>query len=89
MTPPRRPWWKRRRWIAALAAYLLALPILYLLSGGPALYAVRRGWLSGPTIRPVYLPAWTDILGEPIIGPVYRAYCDWWVTRADQHRASG
>lgn len=81
----RRPWWKRKRWAAVAPLWLAAV---YLLLGGPSQYACRRGWLSGATVRPVYLPAWTDILEVPVLGPVYLAYCDWWVTLADQHRAA-
>lgn len=49
---PRRPWWRKKRWVAA---GLLWLPIAYALSYGPASYAVGRGWLGGG-VRAAYAP---------------------------------
>ncbi len=78
-----KPFWKRKRWIAAIGVWLI---IVFLLLGGPSQYACRRGWLSGENVRIVYLPGWTPILDVPVLGSAYLAYCDWWVGLADRHR---
>ena len=39
---PRKPFWKRKRWIAAAVLWLV---IAYIASEGPVWYAVQRGWL--------------------------------------------
>jgi len=51
---PRR-WWARKRWRLA-AALWLSLPILYLLSLGPAAYLVGRGWADAADVDPYYAP---------------------------------
>jgi hypothetical protein len=45
---PKRPWWRRKRVSAVLAAWLLAA---YVLSLGPAHYAAVRGWLPRPLLH--------------------------------------
>lgn len=50
-----RPFWKRKRWIAA-AALWLALPAAYPLSLGPAAYVCGRGWLSREAVTEIYGP---------------------------------
>lgn len=39
---PRRPWWQKKRWAAAVA--LVAAPCSWELVTGPAMYAAQRGW---------------------------------------------
>lgn len=41
-SPPHRRWWTKKRWLAAIALWML---IAYPSSVGPAHYAVGRGWL--------------------------------------------
>ena len=54
MTAPSvRPRWKKKRWAAALAAWLI---IAYPLSLWPIAYAVGRGWLTTAGPNAVYAP---------------------------------
>lgn len=72
--PARRPWWKRKRWWAAGALWLL---VAYPLSVGPVVYAVGRGWAPmGLTYFGV--PATEAVQPTPLDGP-YAAYLDWWI----------
>ena len=43
---PRRPWWKKKRWAAALALWLA---VAYPVSEGPYEYARVRRWISDTT----------------------------------------
>jgi hypothetical protein len=82
---PQRPFWKRKRWIAAAVLWLVSM---YPLSLGPAFYCVGRGWLSaGDDVatafyKPlVYVARWTgqhDRIGD---------YGKWWMTVGDRHSA--
>lgn len=49
----RLPWWKKKRWGAALALWLA---VAYPLSLGPIAYMVGRGWLPVAQIQGVYAP---------------------------------
>src|SRR5690606_14751489 len=71
MTEPRNPWWKRKRWIAALALWL-ALPVLYPFSAGPAEYAVQRGWVYRSVVGPYYRPLRWATRGRRV--PWFKAY---------------
>jgi hypothetical protein len=51
--PQRSPWWKRKRWIAAIVVWLV---ITYPLSIWPAAYAVERGWLPVGMANFCYTP---------------------------------
>ncbi len=51
--PQRAPGWKRKRWIAAAAMWLV---IAYPLSIWPAAYLVGRGWLPAATASVAYAP---------------------------------
>lgn len=50
---PHRPWWRKKRW---LAAGLLWLVLAYPLGRGPAAYAVVRGWLPVAYEQTLYAP---------------------------------
>ena len=52
MTEP-KPWWKRKRWIAALVLWLV---IAYPLSLWPVAYLVGRGWLPVTPVKAAYAP---------------------------------
>lgn len=51
MTP--RPWWRKKRYAAALALWLIAA---YPLSLWPIAYLVGRGWLPVTIVKAVYAP---------------------------------
>jgi len=50
---PKRPWWRKQRWSAALVLWLV---VAYPLGRGPAAYAVARGWLPASADRAAYAP---------------------------------
>jgi len=63
-------------WPFAVVA-ALAVPVLYVLSDGPGIYAVERGWIEWSTFEAVWgpLPA---VFGEDVVD----AYEAWWWERA-------
>src|SRR5688572_25359372 len=66
MDVPRRPRWRRKRW---LAAGLLWLAVGYPASYGPVAYAVCRDWILGAAYapdRPI------DRLLDPALGDPHR-----------------
>lgn len=52
---PWQPWRRARRW-RWVAAVWLASPVLYVLSVGPAAYAVGRDWAKAEDVDPLYRP---------------------------------
>ena len=81
----RKPWWKKKRWRLAVAAWLL-LPIAYLLSSGPAAYVCRGGWLGVE----VYNAVWGRPLDAFFPMPLKQAtgwqrYYEGWVRLAREH----
>lgn len=60
---------------AAIVAAVL--PVLYLLNGGPALYAWKEGWVSGGFIKSVYTPGFVTLRKTPLWKP-YRVYLRCW-----------
>ena len=83
-TPP-RPFYKRKRWIAA---GLIWLVLAYPLSSGPAAYAIRLGWID-PTGGVVAFwspqaPAcyWTGGIDH------YADWSRWWSRLAIRHSES-
>jgi hypothetical protein len=79
---PRRPWWKKKRWGAALLLWLVAA---YPLSGVAFCYAVGRGWVperaqASPAIVLAYQPLWDLPRGEE--------YGEWCVALGRQHARS-
>ena len=53
MDEPKRPWWKTKRWRAAIALWLL---IAYPLSLWPIAYLVGRGWVPLAPVKAAYAP---------------------------------
>jgi hypothetical protein len=51
--PPRKLFWKRKRWIAAVVVWLV---VVYPLSVWPVAYAVGRGWLPITFVQAFYAP---------------------------------
>ena len=86
-SPARRPWWKRKRSIAA-AVLWLALPILYPLSLGPAAYAVNRGWLPAEPCIAFYHPLWLVASRVPQIGIPLEDYFQWSLRLGREHAAA-
>jgi hypothetical protein len=73
---PRRPWWKKKRWAAALVLWLL---VAYPLSAGPAVYAVARWWLPGQALA-VYSPIFALVSLKE--SQSFGNYLGWWIHRA-------
>ncbi len=83
MTAPRRPFYRRKRW---LAAGLLSLVIAYPASVGPMLYAYQRGWLPGPAYSAVARPF--DFLYDTPLDRVWRRYTIFWLALGNRHAES-
>jgi len=73
---PKRKWYRKKRWWAALLAVGLAYP----LSAGPFMWAWLNGYVPPETLA-CYRPV---VKGEhgprtwPGVGPYYAGYLDWW-----------
>jgi hypothetical protein len=72
MDAPKRPSF----WPLALIA-LLAVPLLFVLADGPAIYAVERGWMDWPTFETVWGPL-PEVFGDDLVD----AYENWWWEKA-------
>jgi hypothetical protein len=81
---PQRPFWKRKRWRFVIAAWLL-LPIVYVATTGPVLYAETIGWLPDDTylvtFRPLHRLISAVDRGSLLYGGV-RDYTMWWADLA-------
>ena len=75
MTGNRKPWWKRKRSIAAAVLWVV---VSYPLSFGPAMYAWYAGWISVGWIETVYRPMLYAELYSPHAGQVANDYVEWW-----------
>lgn len=80
--PSVRPFYKRKRWIAAGVLWLV---VAYPLSSGPVAYCWDRGWLPNGVYQTLYwkplslLPLRTNgMTGYPL-------YVQWWVDLAHDH----
>ena len=83
---PRKPFWRRKRWIAAAVLWLV---VAYPLSLGPAFYCVGRGWLSDsddiatafykPLVYVSTLTGQHDRIGE---------FGQWWFNLGERHAAA-
>ncbi len=65
--PARGPWWKKKRYAAALVVWL---PLLYAMTAGPVSYGVGRGWVDPRTSLALYRPIAAAIEGTRL--------WDWW-----------
>src|SRR5690606_33570886 len=85
---PTRPWWRKKR---CIAAGLLWLFIGYPLGEGPAKYSVARGWLPLRFVRTVYRPVELTIGRAPLLAGSREAYRGWWnkLGRRDRTRRAG
>ncbi|MBA3312480.1 MAG: hypothetical protein M3552_09545 [Planctomycetota bacterium] len=87
-TAPQRPFWKRKRWIAAAVLWLV---FAYPVSVGPAVYANGRGWLPASVVshlEVIYEPLDLLIMNDlPGSGPLSR-YTVWLGALAKTHAAS-
>ena len=64
---PRKPWWKRKRWIAAI---LLWVVLAYPLSLWPVAYGVGRGWLPASQMRTYCAPVLSTanaLMPQPVL----------------------
>lgn len=77
---PARCWYQKRRCWAALALWLVALPVLYTLSVGPAFYAYERGWIGERVMTAFGIPFAAVYRRLP---PSRRTWLDsygrWWI----------
>lgn len=64
-----RPWWRKKRWAAAL---LLWAGAAYSAMAGPAVYAVARAWLPSAFHEVAYTPLWAVIEDTAAEEPVRR-----------------
>lgn len=92
--PARRPWWKRKRWWAAIVLWLL-LPVLYALSTGPALYVIyaycrtnERGQHWYDWYEAVYGPAERAVFAWPVMEEIGGEYQLWWIGLGISHGES-
>lgn len=88
VTPPRRPWWRRKRWRVAIAGWLI-LPAAYTLSLGPALYGVARGWVRHDhRLQAFYEPL--SFVGRRSVRAhrAFERYATWWYLLGERHAES-
>ena len=85
MANARKPWWRRKGWIAT-AAIWLALPILYPLCMGPAFYAWYRDWISDDFIVVVYTPIAELQKHSPPFHAAMNSYVTWWFELYVRHQ---
>ena len=81
----RCPFWKKKRWWAALLLWLL---ILYPLSSGPLTYAAARGLLPGSIVRAAVLPLHLACRLSPAVNDLFGLYTPWWYELGKRHAAS-
>lgn len=82
----RKPFWKRKRWIAAA---LLWLVVFYPLSMGPFMYAFYMDWVPDaamPAVQIVYGPLAKLQQRWPAFDEALNGYCDWWFEISVRHR---
>jgi hypothetical protein len=79
---PRKPFWKRKRWIAAGVLWLV---IAYPVSEGPARYAEMRHWIP---FTPAYLPLETAEQWVPGYWTFRWQWKQYWETLAYNHHAA-
>lgn len=86
-TEPSRPWWRKRRWQAALTLWLACC---YFLAYGAGAYSVGRGWIppgnhfAYQVFAPIGCAA--HLLG---LEQQNADYVGWWLWKGDEHRSPG
>ena len=84
--PPRRPWWKRKRWAAAAVLWIV---VAYPLCAGPALYCHARGWLSSDLYNAAFNTPLNYALRNPFGDAIgFTAYIAWWARLGLRHAAT-
>lgn len=79
---PKRPWWRKKRWQAAIVLWL-SLPILYVFSAGPAAYGYERGWLSPSFYISIYYNPMYELRS---LVPV-DVWMKWCATKGHEHES--
>jgi len=84
-SPARRPWYRKKRWAAAVAAWLV---LIYPLSLGPAKYLLFRDFTPAlpfaSIFRAVYAPLEALVRGTRL-EPELDRYEGWWARLAAVH----
>lgn len=65
----------RPKIIAWIVATFVLLLMLYLLSGGPAIFLLRHGWLDYSIVQQIYKPL--ELLGKN--WPPAKAFFEWYL----------
>jgi hypothetical protein len=89
---PKRPWWRKKRWAAAMLLWLFAVTIIYPLSNGPYDYCLGRQWISASTwerCRVIYVPVEKALVwsGRTDLYYEWCAYCQRWCDAGYRHHA--
>ena len=71
---------KSSRSLRLLVAAVLLLPVLYILSDGPAMYCVERKWIEFDTFMAIWGPL-PEVLGVRAVD----TYESWWCEIAWRH----
>lgn len=77
-----RPWWKKKRWLAAL---VLWVAVAYPLSAGPAAYCAARGWCPMGLANAAYAPLALAVRPSPGLRRTFEDYGRWWLRLAAEH----
>ena len=83
--PPRRPWWRRKRFAVYAAVTLVAW---YPLSLGPALCDHARGWLPFDAVYYPYEPLGWANRPSPTLRILFNDYGHWWYALGERHEAA-
>jgi hypothetical protein len=79
--PAARSWWRKKRWWAAVALWLI---VAYPLSVGPANYAAARGWVPEGWVVTAYAPV-QSAAQQPWLMEPYVRYVMRWRIAAYEH----
>ena len=78
-----RPWWKKKRWVTALALWVA---VAYPLSAGPATYCQVRGWFPWELNNAAYAPLALAVRTSSGLTRTLKSYVEWWLRLAQEHR---
>jgi hypothetical protein len=85
--PARRSWWRKKRWAAALLLWLILIPVLYVLSMGPAVYLFCNGWIGKEAYEAYATPTFHVVRRVPDdVGLAFGRYIGWWARLGDGGR---